>query len=105
MGRENAPAKDRAKTTPMVATSLPGTVARSLVALERKRRNVDLQVFPKADDGSRTRDLRLGKPTLYQLSYVRAVRDCRGRECARDVFGPHAKRGSAPATEAQSGPK
>ena len=27
----------------------------------------------KADDGSRTRDLRLGKPTLYQLSYVRAV--------------------------------
>jgi hypothetical protein len=26
----------------------------------------------KADDGLRTRDLRLGKPTLYQLSYVRA---------------------------------
>jgi hypothetical protein len=25
----------------------------------------------KADDGARTRDLRLGKPTLYQLSYVR----------------------------------
>ena len=25
----------------------------------------------RADDGSRTRDLRLGKPTLYQLSYVR----------------------------------
>jgi hypothetical protein len=25
----------------------------------------------KADDGPRTRDLRLGKPTLYQLSYVR----------------------------------
>jgi cytochrome c-type biogenesis protein CcmH len=25
----------------------------------------------KADDGSRTRDLRLGKPTLYRLSYVR----------------------------------
>jgi hypothetical protein len=24
-----------------------------------------------ADDGLRTRDLRLGKPTLYQLSYVR----------------------------------
>ncbi len=24
-----------------------------------------------ADDGSRTRDLRLGKATLYQLSYVR----------------------------------
>src|SRR5436853_2763604 len=27
----------------------------------------------EADDGPRTRDLRLGKPTLYQLSYVRAV--------------------------------
>ena len=27
----------------------------------------------EADDGSRTRDLRLGKPTLYQLSYVRAA--------------------------------
>ena len=26
----------------------------------------------EADDGLRTRDLRLGKPTLYQLSYVRA---------------------------------
>ncbi len=26
----------------------------------------------QADDGGRTRDLRLGKPTLYQLSYVRA---------------------------------
>jgi hypothetical protein len=26
----------------------------------------------EADDGGRTRDLRLGKPTLYQLSYVRA---------------------------------
>ena len=25
----------------------------------------------RADDGARTRDLRLGKPTLYQLSYVR----------------------------------
>jgi hypothetical protein len=28
----------------------------------------------EADDGGRTRDLRLGKPTLYQLSYVRARR-------------------------------
>ncbi len=26
-----------------------------------------------ADDGSRTRDLRLGKATLYQLSYVRML--------------------------------
>ena len=30
--------------------------------------------FREADDGLRTRDLRLGKPTLYQLSYVRAER-------------------------------
>ena len=30
-----------------------------------------LAPFLEADDGSRTRDLRLGKPTLYQLSYVR----------------------------------
>ena len=30
----------------------------------------------EADDGLRTRDLRLGKPTLYQLSYVRASGDC-----------------------------
>ncbi len=29
----------------------------------------------EADDGLRTRDLWLGKPTLYQLSYVRAVAD------------------------------
>jgi hypothetical protein len=35
--------------------------------------NADLRgPVRKADDGSRTRDLRLGKPTLYQLSYVRA---------------------------------
>ena len=27
----------------------------------------------EADDGPRTRDLWLGKPTLYQLSYVRAA--------------------------------
>jgi hypothetical protein len=30
-------------------------------------------ISPKADDGLRTRDLWLGKPTLYQLSYVRAA--------------------------------
>ena len=37
----------------------------------------------KADDGPRTRDLWLGKPTLYQLSYVRAV----GRSlCAEDAL-------------------
>jgi hypothetical protein len=30
-----------------------------------------LLVFLEADDEARTRDLRLGKPTLYQLSYIR----------------------------------
>jgi hypothetical protein len=32
------------------------------------------QAFRKAADGGRTRDLRLGKPTLYQLSYHRVRR-------------------------------
>jgi hypothetical protein len=31
----------------------------------------DIARVPKADDGSRTRDLELGKLALYQLSYVR----------------------------------
>src|ERR1700738_4151055 len=34
-----------------------------------------LQGKTEADDEARTRDPRLGKPTLYQLSYVRAARD------------------------------
>ena len=34
----------------------------------------DTRDFLQADDGSRTRDLRLGKPTLYRLSYVRVRR-------------------------------
>ncbi len=33
----------------------------------------DLHTHHGADDGARTRDLRLGKATLYQLSYVRMV--------------------------------
>ena len=37
-------------------------------------RPLPLSKSTEADDGSRTRDLRLGKPTLYQLSYVRAWR-------------------------------
>ena len=32
---------------------------------------VILEATPQADEGTRTLDLRLGKPTLYQLSYVR----------------------------------
>src|SRR5947209_5403554 len=47
----------------------------------------------QADDGSRTRDLRLGKPTLYQLSYVRVVGDSKGPastawpNSGRNVYG------------------
>ena len=32
-----------------------------------------MEGFREANDGLRTRDLRLGKPTLYQLSYVRKI--------------------------------
>ncbi len=43
---------------------------------ERRRKPRRKQGFRnQADDGPRTRDLRLGKPTLYQLSYIRVWRD------------------------------
>ncbi len=37
------------------------------------------RVRKEADDGSRTRDLELGKLALYQLSYVRAAAILRPR--------------------------
>lgn len=37
---------------------------------------------PRADDGSRTRDLHLGKVTRYQLRYIRED----GRESSMQVF-------------------
>jgi hypothetical protein len=43
------------------------------LAVCRRNDNPCLAGLFEADDGSRTRDLRLGKPTLYQLSYVRAA--------------------------------
>jgi hypothetical protein len=46
----------------------------------RSRAKHDAQPVLKADDGLRTRDLRLGKPTLYRLSYVRAGRILDGPE-------------------------
>jgi hypothetical protein len=55
--------------------------------------------FFQADDGARTRDLRLGKPTLYQLSYVRARRILgveRGLTAVRR--GPELRRSREPAT-------
>jgi hypothetical protein len=46
----------------------PRKVARSGPRLDKTPGNSG---FPEADDEARTRDLRLGKPTLYQLSYIR----------------------------------
>ncbi len=43
----------------------------------------------QADDGTRTRDIRLGKPTLYQLSYVRTPPHSRaGRQAPRNTLDP-----------------
>jgi hypothetical protein len=42
-------------------------------AVGADRRDADSQLH-KADDEVRTRDLKLGKLALYQLSYVRAWR-------------------------------
>jgi hypothetical protein len=42
-----------------------------------------LQSGEEADDGSRTRDLELGKLALYQLSYVRSRADSRWRTGSR----------------------
>src|SRR5213592_428239 len=59
----------------LVATSRPlsGPREQATAPSTPWAERVDLQDPRKADDGSRTRDLRLGKPTLYQLSYVRAA--------------------------------
>jgi hypothetical protein len=38
----------------------------------RSCRNPQTRMKPRADDGTRTHDTWLGKPVLYQLSYVRA---------------------------------
>jgi cytochrome c biogenesis protein CcmG, thiol:disulfide interchange protein DsbE len=54
----------------MAGGKLPETVARQETKPESGQSPVFTGTF-QADDGSRTRDLRLGKPTLYQLSYVR----------------------------------
>ena len=47
------------------------------------RNHVDAGPSYEADDGGRTRDLRLGKPTLYQLSYIRVSGDSKGLATAR----------------------
>src|SRR5919106_4285103 len=53
-------------------------------------------LYCEADDGSRTRDLRLGKPTLYQLSYVRVdEQDSAASAQRRDTLDPPHTRASA----------
>ena len=42
----------------------------------------------RADDGSRTRDLELGKLALYQLSYVRRTTKSRTRADAFRTVAP-----------------
>jgi hypothetical protein len=60
-----------------VSEHVPGVsyeAFRDLVLARMKEAGLPPPPFPEpreADDGPRTRDLRLGKPTLYQLSYVR----------------------------------
>jgi hypothetical protein len=51
------------------------------------RKDAISRPFGEADDGVRTRDLRLGKPTLYQLSYVRAARSVRPSGAASGADG------------------
>ena len=57
-------------------TCPPTSVVAHRAPVERHGGGGGRAVFrvPRADEGTRTLDLRLGKPTLYQLSYVRAAR-------------------------------
>ena len=50
------------------------------------------EVFPKADDGSRTRYLKLGKLALYQVSYVRRLGRNSRRESTAPLYPPLAER-------------
>jgi hypothetical protein len=62
---------------PMISPDMPSQqswqseVLTSRSGPSRQRSPVFAGASSRADDGLRTRDLRLGKPTLYQLSYVR----------------------------------
>jgi hypothetical protein len=49
------------------------TRIREAYRLEPRRFPWLCREISEADDGSRTRDLELGKLALYQLSYVRAI--------------------------------
>src|SRR5436305_2784107 len=78
--------------------------ALSFAPFQADRRRRVSQTTPKpvfadllyeADDGSRTRDLRLGKPTLYQLSYVRMTYYLPGNRWLRR-HGRNGSVGSAP---------
>jgi hypothetical protein len=48
----------------------------------------------KAGDGTRTRDIQLGKLTLYQLSYTRVGSEYTAAERREKPFGRFQRRGS-----------
>jgi hypothetical protein len=60
--------RQRCRTSHVLAAEL------RLDCPEKQAKTCEAMREGEADDGPRTRDLRLGKPTLYQLSYVRAGR-------------------------------
>jgi hypothetical protein len=74
-GRRGTPMRDDdvrsgRRRGPVPMKSPPANRRRRRSERTRRRRSRE------ADDGPRTRDLWLGKPTLYQLSYVRVGVDC-----------------------------
>ena len=68
--RTNRSTRGRTRTQTVARDSCPQPPN----SATRNQKRPNFLAFLQADDGSRTRDLRLGKPTLYQLSYVRDVR-------------------------------
>jgi hypothetical protein len=79
----STPSATRPRATPQNAAEafgpLPGQRSDRRVVAPPARTTRLAGTTRQADDGARTRDLRLGKPTLYQLSYVRAGGESRGR--------------------------
>jgi hypothetical protein len=57
--------------------------ALTLTTHEALRKALTCRAFREAGEGTRTLDLRLGKPTLYQLSYAREAHTLAGCEGLR----------------------
>jgi hypothetical protein len=81
-------------------TKLPGCLP-DLADLQAKRGCP--RKGTEADDGLRTRDLRLGKPTLYQLSYVRVVAICARFRALKPIAAARAGRDSTQWSHPSSG--